>query len=77
MRSYEGFKLRGLVSPHFQRPLTAKLSVGPQKFSKCKDVLKVLYHRAKFGRARISPATRAAKNVEFFGDGLYKKASIR
>ena len=29
-------------------------------------MLKVLYHRAKFGGARISHATAAAKNVEFF-----------
>jgi len=30
-------------------------------------VLEVLYHHAKFGGARISPATGVAKNVEFFG----------
>jgi len=29
-------------------------------------VLKVLYHHAKFGGARISPAIGAAKNGEFF-----------
>ena len=29
-------------------------------------MLEVLYHRAKFGGARISPAAGAAKNVEFF-----------
>jgi len=29
-------------------------------------VLEVLYHRAKFGGARISPTAGAAKNVEFF-----------
>jgi len=29
-------------------------------------MLKVLYHRVKFGGSRISPAARAAKNVEFF-----------
>jgi len=29
-------------------------------------VLEVLYHLAKFGGARISPAAGAAKNVEFF-----------
>jgi len=29
-------------------------------------VLEVLYHHAKFGWARISPAAGAAKNVEFF-----------
>jgi len=32
----------------------------------CKNVLEVLYHRAKFRGARISPAAGAAKNVEFF-----------
>jgi len=30
-------------------------------------VLEVLYHHAKFGGARISPAAGAAKNVQFFG----------
>jgi len=29
-------------------------------------VLEVLYHGAKFGGARISPAARTAKNVAFF-----------
>ena len=29
-------------------------------------MLEVLYHRANFGGARISPAAGAAKNVEFF-----------
>jgi len=29
-------------------------------------VLEVLYHRAKFGWARISSAAGAAKNIEFF-----------
>jgi len=29
-------------------------------------VLEVLYHLAKFGGARISPAAGAAKNVKFF-----------
>ena len=29
-------------------------------------MLKVLYHHAKFGGARISPAAGVAKNVEFF-----------
>jgi len=31
-----------------------------------KNVLEVLYHHAKLGWARISPAAGAAKNVEFF-----------
>jgi len=38
----------------------------PQKFERLKNVLEVLYHRAKFGGARISPAAGVAKNVEFF-----------
>jgi len=29
-------------------------------------VLEVLYHRAKFGGTRISPAAGVAKNLEFF-----------
>ena len=29
-------------------------------------MLEVLYHHAKFGGARISPAAGAAKNVEYF-----------
>jgi len=29
-------------------------------------VLEVLYHCAKFGEARVSPAAGAAKDVEFF-----------
>jgi len=29
-------------------------------------VLEVLYHRARFDGARISPAAGAAKNVEYF-----------
>ena len=37
----------------------------PKSFWRCKNVLEVLYHRAKFGGARISPAARAATNVEF------------
>jgi len=35
-------------------------------FSRYKNLLEVLYHLAKFGGARISPAAGAAKNVEFF-----------
>ena len=38
----------------------------PQTFKRRKNVLEVLYHRAKFGGARISSAAAVAKNVEFF-----------
>jgi len=51
---------------YFEHPLALKLCVVPEKFLRCKNVLKVLYHRAKFGGARISPAAGVAKNVEFF-----------
>ena len=49
----------------FQRP-SAKLCVRPQTFKRYKNVLEVLYHHAKTGGARISPAAGAAKNVNFF-----------
>ena len=39
-------------------------------------MLEVLYHHAKFGGARISPAAGAAKNVEFFV-GLSVCLSVR
>jgi len=32
---------------------------------RCKEVLKVLYHHAKFGGARISRIAGVAKNAEF------------
>ena len=34
-------------------------------------MLEVLYQHAKFGGARISPAARAAKNVEFLSVCLF------
>jgi len=39
-------------------------------------MLKVLYHHAKFGGARISPATVTAKNVEFFVCLSVRHASV-
>jgi len=35
-------------------------------------VLEVLYHHAKFGSGRISPAAGVAKNVEFLPAALRK-----
>jgi len=58
--------LRGSGFPKFSAPLAPKLCVRPQKFQRCKNVLKVLYHHAKLGGARISSAAGVAKNVEFF-----------
>jgi len=63
-----GFQVEGVgFPPNFQRTLAAKLCVKPRNvFSRWKNVLEVLYHHAKFGGARISPAAGVAKNVEFF-----------
>jgi len=63
---YEGFNLRGLVTPKFSAPSSGEtMRQAPEGFSRCKNLLEVLYHHAKFGGARISPAAGAAKNVEF------------
>ena len=40
-------------------------------------MLEVLYHHAKFGGARVSPAAGAAKNVEFFFVCLSVCLSVR
>ena len=39
-------------------------------------MLEVLYHRAKFGGARISPAAGVAKNVEFLSVCLFVCLSV-
>jgi len=64
--SYGGFKLRGSGYPQIFSAPSGKTMRQTQKFYRCKNVLEVLYHRAKFGGARISPAARVARNVEFF-----------
>jgi len=62
-----GLKLTGSGYPQiFSVPIAVKLCVRPQTFYRCKNVLDVLYHYAKLGKTRISPAAGAAKNVEFF-----------
>ena len=63
--SYGSFKFGVWLPPHFQRSLAAKLCVRPPKVLRCKNVLEVLYHCAKLGGARISPAAGVVKNVEF------------
>jgi len=57
LENYRGFKLSAPYRPNY--------ASDTQKFSRCKNVLEVLYHHAKFGGARISPAAGTAKNVEF------------
>jgi len=67
MWSYGGFNLRGSGYPQIFGALWRRnYASDPQKFWRCNNVLAVLYHHAKFGGARISPAAEAAKNVEFF-----------
>jgi len=39
-------------------------------------VLEVLYHRAKFGGARISPAAGAAKMLSFLSVCLFVRLSV-
>jgi len=51
--------------------------MNPQKFWRCKNVLEIVYHHAKVGGARISPAARAAKNVEFFTGSIMRSATSR
>jgi len=67
LRSYGGFKLRGRVSPKFQRPLAAKLRRNPKVFE-VQERARGPLSSANFYAARISPAAAAgaAKNVEFF-----------
>jgi len=58
---------RCLVIPKFLAPPSGEtMRQTPKSFWRCKNVLEVLYHHAKFGGARISPAAEVAKNVEFF-----------
>jgi len=40
-------------------------------------VLRVLYHHAKFGGARISPTAGAAKKVEFFCLSVVTLVNVR
>jgi len=42
------------------------MSQTPEVLEVQGNVLEVLYHHAKFGWVRISPAAGAATNVEFF-----------
>ena len=68
---FRGYGVMGVLRsglwlpPTFQRPLAAKLCVRPRKVFEMQERARVLYHRAKFGGARISPAAGVAKNVEF------------
>jgi len=61
---YGDFELMGSGYPIFLAPLSGETM---RQTPKVLEVQEVLYHRAKFGGARISPAVGAVKNVEFFG----------
>ena len=65
--SYGGFKLMCSGYPQiFTARYRRNYASHHQTFWRCKNVLEVLYHHAKFGGARISPASGKAENVEFF-----------
>jgi len=54
---------RGLVIPKLSAPPSGEtMHQTPESFWRCKNVLEVLYHHAKFGGARISSAAGATKN---------------
>jgi len=66
LRSYGGFKVRGSGYPQiFSAPYTAKLCVRPQKFSRYKNVLEVLYHHAMFGGLGFHPPPGLPKTLSF------------
>jgi len=72
LRSYGDFKLRvsGFLQI-FSDPLASKLCVEPQTFWRCKNVLEVLYHRAKFGGAGILPVAGRPKTLSLLSVCLF------
>jgi len=70
-RVMEVYSWRVWLPPNFQHPLTVKLCIRPLNFFwRCKNVLEVLYHPAKFGGVRTLHAASTAKNAEFVFVGL-------
>ena len=65
LRSYMGFKLRGPVTPKFSAPPSGETVRQTPKSFGGTNVLEVLYHRAKFGGAWISPAAGRPKKLSF------------
>ena len=64
--SYGCFKLRGSGFPKFSMPPSGETKrQTPKSFRGARTCSRscILYHHAKFGGARISPATGVAKNV--------------
>jgi len=62
-----GFYVEGIwLPPHFQRPLAAKLCVRLPNVLETQERARVLYHHAKFGGARISPAAGWPKTLSIF-----------
>ena len=56
---------RSLVTPKFSVPPSGETMRQNRNVLEVQERAEVLYHHAKFGVAWISPAARAAKNVEF------------
>ena len=64
--NYGGFKLRGTGFPKFSAPPSGETIRRIPKVWRHKNVVEIIYHRAKFGSARTSHAAGAITNVEFF-----------
>ena len=68
---------RCLVIPKFLAPPSGEtMRQTPKSFWRCKNVLEVLYHHAKFGGARISPAAGVAKKLSFLSVCLFVHHAI-
>ena len=57
--------------PKFSGPIAAKLCVRLPNVLEVQESARGLYHRAKFGGARISAAAGVAKNVELLSVCLF------
>jgi len=67
LNTIDAIKLKGSGFPEiFSTPWQRNYASDPRKFWRCKHMLEVLYHHAKFRGARISPTAGVAKNVDFF-----------
>ena len=76
LNTIDAIKLKGSGFPEiFSAPWRRNYASDPQKFWRCKNMLEVFYHRAKFRGARISPAAGAAKNVEFLTGSIARSAT--
>ena len=66
LRSYGDFKLKESGSPKFSTPPSLwSYTSDPPRFWRWKHVLEVLYHRIKFGGARVLPPPARPNTLTF------------